>query len=172
MRSECGEATAVVGERVRGRRGSTSQVRGEAVATKPRPKAPLVLLADDDFEMRRLMAGALRAMGYRVAEFDDGVKLRDYIAYLREARRLLDIDLIISDILMPGASGFEVLVSLGALRSTIPFIAITAFGDDNTHAAAHALGAAAMFDKPFELEELKALAARLAPPARVASQGN
>ena len=172
MRSECCNATAVSWERAHGAHGSAQHVEGEPVATRPHRRSPLVLMAEDDFEMRSLMATALRAMGYHVREFEDGRQLRECLESLKRNGRIADVDLIISDIVMPGASGFEVLVGLDEWRRTIPFIAISAFGDENTHAAAHALGAVAMFDKPFDLEELKALAARLVPPAGASAHHN
>jgi CheY-like chemotaxis protein len=120
-----------------------------------------ILLAEDDLEMRNLLAGLLREEGYEVQDVEDGARL---IGLLHSAvHRPLDVDLVISDVLMPGATGLEVLAFLRRSGSKIPFILITAFGNPELHAEAHTLGVSAVFDKPFDLEDLRATVRRLAP---------
>jgi CheY-like chemotaxis protein len=118
-------------------------------AASPRRR---VLLVEDDPEMRELMALALRGDGYEVREAADGL----------EALRLLGaeenpgIDLVVSDVRMPGCSGLEMLQRLRGRPSQIPVVLVTAFGDRETHARARRLGAA-LLDKPFELNDLREL---------------
>ena len=57
-----------------------------------------------------------------------------------------------------------VLAALRETDRTTPVILITAFGDDATHREARELGADAMFDKPFDLEDLRTAAYYFAPP--------
>jgi CheY-like chemotaxis protein len=118
-------------------------------AASPRRR---VLLVEDDPEMRELMALALQGDGYEVREAADGL----------EALRLLGaegnpgIDLVVSDIRMPGCSGLEMLQRLRGRPSQVPVVLVTAFGDRETHARARRLGAA-LLDKPFELDDLREL---------------
>jgi len=134
----------------------------------PRPPFPLtigdayvalhprrVLLAEDDDQMRMLVAAALRADGHHVVEARDGRALLDEIGSELLGERPGQLtDLIVSDIRMPGLTGLEVLAGIRQARWSTPVILITAFGDEATHVAARALGAAC-FDKPFDLDDLR-----------------
>ena len=72
-------------------------------------------------------------------------------------------DLIISDIRMPGITGMTILDGVQLFEGFPPMILITAFGDEETHAEAKRLGVAAIFDKPFDLDELLRKVVELAP---------
>lgn len=115
-----------------------------------------VLLAEDDSEMRRLMVVILRRNNCEVIEAKSGSQLWELIvrgALGTETEP--QVDLIISDVRMPGMSGLEVLSSLRSQHAVTPMILITAFGDTDTHAEAHRLGALAVFNKPFDLDDLR-----------------
>jgi DNA-binding NtrC family response regulator len=71
---------------------------------------------------------------------------------------------IVSDVRMPGATGLVVLEGVQLFDELPPMILITAFGDKETHAEAHRLGAAATLDKPFAASELLAKVREVAPP--------
>ena len=99
---------------------------------------------------------ALRKSGYEVIECSDGTGMLTYLAafllpgeFAREP-----VDLIISDIRMPGVTGLEVLEGKPEDRDFPPMILITAFGDEETHTQAKKFGAAAFFDKPFDVDVL------------------
>jgi DNA-binding response OmpR family regulator len=125
------------------------------------PAAARVLLADDDAEMRSLVACALRSDGYEVIEASDGGRLLVAItdAYADGNGRDA-FDLVISDIRMPVASGLAVLESLRKASWTTPVILMTAFGDETTRTRAEALGAI-LFDKPFDVDDLRTIALNL-----------
>jgi DNA-binding response OmpR family regulator len=121
-----------------------------------RVHAARILLAEDDADMRSLLATALRRDGYQVIEVVDGVALLE-----RLGKSVLgradggSVDLIIADIRMPSLSGLDVLTRFRRAAGTTPFILITGFGDAGTHLEAARLGAAAVFEKPFDLDELR-----------------
>jgi DNA-binding response OmpR family regulator len=119
-----------------------------------------VLLAEDHHEMRSLLASALHAEGYDVTECRDGDEFVDRIVTPSAG---VDFDLIISDVRMPGHSGLDILDAGRQLEGFPPMILITAFGSDALHARAWRLGAAAVFDKPFDVEDLLATAKTLLP---------
>jgi len=124
---------------------------------RPRTSHPRrrVLLAEDDPDMRALLASALRHDGLDVIEVADGTELFDYIGSTwAGAGPQGRPDLIISDVRMPGFTGLEILDILRQAEFGLPVILITAFGSPETHQQAHRLGAVAVFDKPFELEDL------------------
>jgi DNA-binding response OmpR family regulator len=122
---------------------------------------PRVLVAEDDPEMRRLVADALRKDGYEVIEEPDGGRLLVRIAAIYAFRSTADpFDLIVSDIRMPVCSGLDILKGLRDAHWHTPVILMTAFGDDETRARAEKLGAL-LFDKPFALAALRSTVRRL-----------
>jgi len=126
-------------------------------------KSARILLAEDDFEMRRFLASALRMDGYEVCEAASGVEVLDHIGpYLYDGMDF-GIDLIISDIRMPGVDGLEILAGLSKCEGAPPVILITAFGDRRTHVDAERLGAVGLLDKPFHVNELRSVLQRVLP---------
>ncbi len=138
---------------------------------QPTGRSERVLLAEDDDAMRALLARALRRAGFDVIEASSGYEALDRLA--RGLMREPSIDLIVSDVRMPGYDGLNILASLRQARTPIPVILITAFGSTATHAAAARLGAFAMVDKPFDVDDLVILvrsALRSAPRPPVGGQ--
>jgi CheY-like chemotaxis protein len=130
-------------------------ITNQAAAGTAASGRPRVLLAEDDDEMRRLIAETLRRDGYHVMEAPTGRDLMAVVAGLQDREgpgRVADV--IISDIRMPGMDGLELLKELRMRKLTMPIILITAFGDEETHRRAEELGATAIFDKPFDLDDL------------------
>jgi len=114
-----------------------------------------ILLAEDDKEMRSLLALMLKKEGYQVCECTDGLSLLDMLAsFFLPSEEHEHFDLIISDIRMPGVTGMEILMGTNELDNFPPIILITAFGDKETHMQAERLGAVALFDKPFDIDEM------------------
>jgi two-component system response regulator (stage 0 sporulation protein F) len=127
----------------------------ESTEEQKNKKAHAILLAEDDREMRKMLAEALRRAGYSVQECPDGLHLLNRLGALLFLQNEGEtIDLIISDVRMPGASGQEVLEQFHNCQGFPPMILITAFGDELAHAKAEWFGAAAMFDKPFDVDQL------------------
>jgi two-component system response regulator (stage 0 sporulation protein F) len=113
-----------------------------------------ILLAEDDDELRGVLANSLRRVGYEVTECRDGLELVGQLRSFNTPADPDDFHLIISDVRMPGVLGLTVLEGLSQLEHAPQVLLITAFGDEETHAEAERLGAVAMIDKPFELETL------------------
>jgi CheY-like chemotaxis protein len=124
-----------------------------------------VIVADDDPDMRELLASTLRHDGYEVVEIADGSELFQTVhSWLRHGDGR-GLDAIVTDNRMPAFSGLEVLAELRSVNTKLPVILITAFGDGRTHAAARALGACAVFDKPFDVDDLRTALLNVAPPS-------
>jgi CheY-like chemotaxis protein len=139
----------------------SEEARGGHASTRPHPghtrgtnETPHILLAEDDEEMRAMLCKVLRSDGYTVTACPDGVHLEDRLILSEICSGADTFDLIISDIRMPGLTGLEILEGCQVSEGAPPVILITAFGDDATHAEAQSLGAAAIFDKPFDMEDL------------------
>ena len=116
--------------------------------------APRVLLAEDDGAMRALLARALRKAGYEPVDCRHGLELLQRLSPLLEGAESVGYDLVISDVRLPGIPGVTILEGLHRHEGLPPVILITAFGDERTHADAARFGAAAVFDKPFDIDDL------------------
>jgi len=114
-----------------------------------------VMIAEDDIEMRKLLAWSIRKSGHETLHAESGTELLDQVAALQLAGEPLD--LLITDVRMPGLDGLEALDWLRELGVQVPVIVITAFGDPRTHQEASRLGAWAVLDKPFDLEDFQVL---------------
>ena len=115
-----------------------------------------ILVAEDDEGLRRLIARELRADGFQVIEARDGEELLDHLDSSAVADQPSPyLDLVITDLRMPGATGLEALTLFGN-ASAPPIIVITAFGGRGIHQQAWLLGAAAVFDKPLDFDALRA----------------
>lgn len=125
---------------------------------------PRILLAEDDADMRKLVAAMLRKRGYEVIEARDGAQLANFVnSMLMSGTFHPPPDLIVSDICMPGFSGLEVLASLRRLDWRTRVILLTGFGDSEVYDAARRLGVDGLLDKPFDLEVLAQKVEALVP---------
>ena len=116
---------------------------------KGRGRLPKILVIDDDQNLRRMMKVNLAARGYQVLVAPNGEKGL-------EQARLERPDLIFLDLMMPGISGWDVLVTLQADRklSKTPVIIMTASGREDEENKARSMRAAGYLVKPFGVDEL------------------
>ncbi len=127
--------------------------------TQPEPKRR-ALVAEDDAEMRALVADSLRRVGFQVDEAGDGRQM-----WVRTIQGK-PYDLVVSDLRLPVVDGLTVLEDLRDRDPVTRLVLMTAFGDDAARARAERLGAT-FLDKPFRMSELRAAATRLCQePAR------
>lgn len=108
-----------------------------------------ILVADDDDDIRQLLAKSLRRDHYEVIEARDGLDL------LNMVERTVSPSVIVTDIRMPGLTGLAVLTVLREVGARIPIILMTAHGDDDIRLEAERLGATAFFEKPFDIDDLR-----------------
>lgn len=108
-----------------------------------------ILVADDEFRMRRLIKDFLEVNGYTVIEADDGEEALD-IFY-----RDKEIDLIILDVMMPKLGGFDVLMEIRS-ASQIPIIMLTARSQESDEIMGYDIGADQYITKPFSPKVLVA----------------
>jgi len=122
----------------------------------------VVMLVEDDEEMRRFLAHALRKDGYFVVEVANGDDALDRLGpWALEGRLEFAPDVIVSDIRLPYYSGLEILEAVEVAADVVPVILMTAFPDDDTLARARALGAECVLSKPFDLSELRGAVRRV-----------
>jgi len=95
------------------RAGADAAPAAAAVAAGPAPRgSETILLIEDDEMVRGLARGALEEWGYNVLEARSGGEA----LLLCEQRRKLPIDLVLTDVVMPGLSGPEVVKRLESIR--------------------------------------------------------
>lgn len=112
--------------------------------------APLVLVVEDNADMNAFVADTLRPH-YRVAcAFDGHEGLEQALA--------LQPDLILSDVMMPGMSGDEMVVALRRepRMENVPIVMLTAKADDELRVRMLKEGVQGYLNKPFLVEELLA----------------
>lgn len=112
----------------------------------------VIYVADDDEAMRHVVAATLVAAGYEVWQARDGRELLDRLIH-REPRGATPV-LVVSDVSMPRLSGPAACAAARAAGIETPFIFMTAFASSGGRSAAEAVGAIAVFDKPFDVDEL------------------
>ncbi len=114
-----------------------------------------ILIADDDDEIRNYLKKEL-GNSYKVITASDGEE-----AYAIALEK--NIDLIVSDIMMPKSDGFELLRKIRSNADTahIPIILLTTSEDFDTRMSGWEKGADAYLTKPFRIEELRQLCASL-----------
>lgn len=114
-----------------------------------------VLVAEDDAELRQLLTTTLRKGGFDVLEAADGTALLDRVGdVLMHDHDLSRIDVIVSDIRMPGWSGLDVLAGLVHANCRVPVVLITGYADSGTRETAAKLGAKAFLQKPVDMDDL------------------
>jgi len=111
-----------------------------------------ILIVDDERSILELLSVVFKKEGYSVKSNPGTPKVFEL---LEET----DFDLLICDIKMPQVDGMEVLKRLKAAKPIVPVIMITAFGSVKQAVEALRLGAMDYIMKPFDIEELKVLAA-------------
>lgn len=86
----------------------------------------VILIADDEARIRRLVSDFLKRDGHTVLEVGDG------LAALERLRQQPDIELAILDVMMPGADGFAVLEAIRADERTarLPVMMLTARAEE------------------------------------------
>lgn len=114
---------------------------------------PVVLVVEDDGEMRSLLRDGLWSEGYVFHEAEGGDEA--VLSVLRAAP-----DLIITEIRL-SAGGVDYLNRLRAFAPRCPIIVMTAFGDEKLKADVFRAGATAYFSKPVHLTELRSCVKQL-----------
>lgn len=100
-----------------------------------------ILIVDDELTLRRLLRNVLERAGYAVAEADNGKEAIGVI-------RAIELDLVITDIVMPETDGFELI---RYVRRAVPSLKIIVISGETTGpylTTARLLGADTVLGKP------------------------
>jgi CheY-like chemotaxis protein len=121
-----------------------SKVNG---AASPPPSVTRILVADDESQVRGYIRVVLEDAGYSVVEAEDG---KEAVAQVRNG----EIDLVITDLVMPDQEGLETIQILRRQAPEVAIVAISGAFHPEYLDVARKLGAVVALPKPLTAEEL------------------
>jgi DNA-binding NtrC family response regulator len=107
-----------------------------------------ILIVEDEPRMRRLLEISLGEDGHSVSALEDAGK---GLIHLRKET----VDLVVTDLKLPGMNGLEFLQEAKRLNPALPFVVMTAYGSVETAVDAMKAGASDYVLKPFTMAEMK-----------------
>src|SRR2546423_1832054 len=111
-----------------------------------------ILVIDDEDVIRMLVMEILESAGHEVTGADSAERA---LGLLEES----DFDLVVSDVVMPGLSGLELLEAVRTRRASLPVVLVTGAGTYDTLSQALTRGAAGLVTKPFAHADLQSAVA-------------
>ncbi|SFR50220.1 two-component system, response regulator FlrC [Marinobacter daqiaonensis] len=108
---------------------------------------PQILIVEDDHDLREALVTTLELAKFRVREAASGEKALEELARA-------PVDMVVSDVNMPGMSGHELLAEVLRLHPGLPMTLITAYGQISDAVNAMQIGATDYLVKPFEPQVL------------------
>lgn len=113
-------------------------------------RARKILLVDDETGFTELMRDLLQMDNYEVEVANDGQEGLEKVQVFMP-------DVIISDVVMPRLSGFEMFKRIKGIPETsaIPFLFITGFQDERVLAEARKIGVFGILRKPIDIEQIE-----------------
>ncbi|MBC8039434.1 MAG: ABC transporter substrate-binding protein [Opitutaceae bacterium] len=115
----------------------------------PRGNNELILVVDDESSIRSITQQTLEAFGYRVVTADDGAQ-----AIALFAQRRGEIDLVITDMMMPVMDGPALISALRRLDQQVPIIAASGLNSNASMAKASSAGVRQFLSKPYNTESI------------------
>jgi CheY-like chemotaxis protein len=116
-----------------------------------------VLVVDDEADLRDILRDELEVLGFTVFDAENGMAAFALLATCK-------VDIIVSDIQMPGGSGIDLLDKLNAVKVGIPVLLFVTGYSVITSYEAYDKGAAGILAKPFDIELLVAHIQRMLLP--------
>jgi CheY-like chemotaxis protein len=155
LRSSAADGTAVIVHLPASREPAPAAEAGEAPPPAP-AEGETVLLVEDKEAVRVLTTRILADAGYEVrAAPDGGAALSAYED---------DVDVLVTDVVMPGMSGQEVADALRGRRAGLPVVFVSGYTEDHVVEDARRDGATAFVEKPFTAGELLGAVRRVLEP--------
>lgn len=111
-------------------------------------KLPHIVIVDDEPAMREGLRECLESTEYEITTCPDVPTCRDLVDKQT-------VDLVITDLVMPGQDGMELLEWIGQNHGHIPVIMVTGFSTVSSAVEAMRRGAVDYIPKPFELDEVR-----------------
>ncbi len=126
----------------------------------------MVLVAEDDDELRELLVWALQRDGVEVVELEDGDELLDFLDFVARFHNPRGLpDLILTDVRMPGCSGLDLIALARARGVSCPFVVLTGYADEQVERTASVIGNTTVLSKPQDLDHIRELVRERLRPA-------
>jgi DNA-binding NtrC family response regulator len=123
-----------------------------------------VLVVDDEIEHRQYLAEVITEWGHTVSQASDGKQALELLSASQ-------VDVLVTDLMMPRMDGFELLRTLRAEDRLPPSIVMTAFGSiEKAIATIHDLGGFWFLEKPVDTAALRVLLPRAGAQSRLAKE--
>ncbi len=116
--------------------------RGESIMAKK------ILVIDDDQSILSIFEYILQEAGYQTETASDGYEA------LEKVKQHADIDLVFTDVKMPGLSGIDTFKEIQKIRPRMLVVMMTGYSVDELLKEAFELGAYGVIYKPFDMEEV------------------
>jgi len=127
------------------------------------PHDHTLLLVDDDDIFREIISEALASSGYKVLTAASG---KDALETFRQHRH--EIAVIVTDVIMPGLGGVDLIRQVREINARMPAIFITGYDREETADFEDKSGRSTILNKPFPLEELTGAIGKLLEESRPA----
>ncbi|MEC9046446.1 MAG: ATP-binding protein [Planctomycetota bacterium] len=114
-----------------------------------------ILLAEDNGDVRRILGRMLSAAGHTVRAAENGTEA---LAIAR--RHISEIDVLITDVVMPGMTGGELAQKMKLMKPELKVLFVSGYADDEA-VKRGAIDGAPLLHKPFTLEGVRAAVAQL-----------
>jgi len=111
-----------------------------------------ILVVDDDTGTLNALKAYLASAGHEAVVAKDGYQALSAIRASTD--RAESIDLLVTDLKMPGIDGLELIRAAKNERPGLPIILMTAYGDESVRREVDGLGSCGYLDKPFSPEKL------------------
>ncbi|HEY5615938.1 MAG TPA: PAS domain S-box protein [Bacteroidota bacterium] len=108
-----------------------------------------ILVVEDELVLRTLLTSLLESYGYRVITAEDGLKA---ISVFEQHKH--ELALVISDLGLPGMSGYDSLQRLKAINGDVPLVLVSGFFDPEMQEEVAQAGIKAFIQKPFVPEKI------------------
>src|SRR5438105_2309194 len=108
-----------------------------------------ILVVDDEEQVRTVVGEVLRSLGYEVLVADDGVEALEVV------EKTPNLDLVLTDVVMPNMGGFEMVNELQTQRPEIEVIFMSGYAGDEELVAQVSDGKARFLAKPFAPGDLE-----------------
>lgn len=115
-------------------------------------KAKHILVVEDEEQTRFSVSLILKKDGYKVTTATNGLEAFEMINKLEASDN--PVDLLLTDIQLPGLTGLELIEKLANLKLSLPILVITGYGDKEMVIKLMRSGCSEYIDKPFEPEDM------------------
>lgn len=108
-----------------------------------------IIIIDDEISITTFLFELLQRYNYKVSTFNHSQKALDYIESNHQ-----NIDMIITDQMMPGLTGTDLSSKIMIINPSIPIIMCTGYSDETDRTNIHELGITSYLEKPIETDKL------------------